>query len=430
MTAWLLAVLMLLTTGAAANAQDEPRELVVANPTKLTGMFFTDRWGNTTSDVDVRTLLHGLNTVAHHGDGSLGINPTVVKHHHRVADAQGNVTYTLTLWDDLRFSDGSPITARDYAGSVLLLAGPQLRALSHSDSRSYEAILGYEAYAQGKSPALQGLRLLDEHALSLTIDAAFLPYYYELNLIDIVPYPMEVLLPGIQLTDDGQGLAFDGNVNQQALQDRLFGDNGYVSHPAVSAGPYRLLSYDAAAGEAAFERNPFYKGDHQGQRPSIERIRLTEARNDEMVDALLAGQVDLINKMTWHQAIVQVRRAAVQKKIQVQDYDRRGLAFVVFAGDEGPTASLSLRRAIASLVNRLRIVEQALRSNGKPVYGYYGLGQEMARGRERELQQLLDLYAYNANQAETAGGGWLGLRRKWPRDEHGPGRTALQIRGQ
>ena len=36
-------------------------ELIVGNPTPMDGKFFTYCWGNATSDIDVRYLIHGYN---------------------------------------------------------------------------------------------------------------------------------------------------------------------------------------------------------------------------------------------------------------------------------------------------------------------------------------------------------------------------------
>ncbi len=413
-TAGLLALFMMFSCISPTIAQEEPRELVVANPTKVSGMFFTNRWGNNTSDIDVRTLLHGLGTVAYRGDFDRLINPTVVKAYHRAQDTQGHVTYTLTLWEDLRFSDGSPITAKDYAASVLLQASPELMVISRSDSRSYDYLLGFDAYISGESPRLLGLRLLDEYVLSLTIDKAYLPFYFELNLIDIVPYPLEVLLPGMALTDHEDGLGFAEPINQDALEKRLLGDQGYLSYPTVTSGPYRLVSYQPENGEVQVEKNPYFKGDYQGQTPSIERVRFVEAKNETMLSQLLQGQVDLLNKMTWHTAVSQARAQANRGTIQIQGYDRRGLAYLSFTCDEGVTASQRVRQAVASLVDREGIIREALASNGKPVYGYYGIGQELVIGKEDQLKELLHLYPTNYAAAEK-----LLVEDGWSLDENG-----------
>ncbi len=38
---------------------EEPTHLTVGNSTKVSGSFFTTQFGNNTSDIDVRYMLHG-----------------------------------------------------------------------------------------------------------------------------------------------------------------------------------------------------------------------------------------------------------------------------------------------------------------------------------------------------------------------------------
>ena len=118
-----LLVLLLLCTAAAAeeNAGRPSGRLSVGNPTPMRGEFFTSMWGNATSDIDVRDLLHGYNLTLWNGHfGAFRTDPTVVSQISSQDDAAGNRTYTLYLQHDLLYSDGSPITARDYAFTWLL----------------------------------------------------------------------------------------------------------------------------------------------------------------------------------------------------------------------------------------------------------------------------------------------------------------------
>lgn len=407
LTAWLTAILLLAGSGAAL-AQGEARELVLANPTKLSGAFFTDQGGNNSADIDVRLFVHGQGTVAYLREDIQAVNRTIVKNHTRTLDAQGNATHTFTIWEDLKFSDGSAVTARDFAGSILLQASPELLQITGWEQAPYAALVGQEAFNSGASDALIGLRLLGDYAFSLTIQAKALPNYNELSLVDVIPYPMAVLLPETALRDSGHGLGFSPKIDGDALAAAMLGDAGYISHPSVSFGPYRLLSYDAALGEARLARNPYYKGDETGGKPAIERIRLVEAVNETMVGRLKHGEIDVINKIAWHDAIVEAQAAFQRKELQLQAYSRRGLAYIIPSGDEGPTGSVLLRRALASLVDRERIIQKALRSNGLPVYGYYGVGQEMALGREAQLKEALHLYPFSPAAAEKllAEDGW------------------------
>ena len=102
---------------AAAAEQEEvefPEELIVGHPTVTKGDFFTELFGNDTADIDVRALIHGYNLVNwDQNQGTYVIDPSVVKEYSVELDADGNKTFKLMLWDDLMYSDGTPITTWD-----------------------------------------------------------------------------------------------------------------------------------------------------------------------------------------------------------------------------------------------------------------------------------------------------------------------------
>ena len=78
----------------------------------------------------------------------------------------------------------------------------------------------------------------------------------------------------------------------------LDAETGYLSHPSVVSGPYRLVSFDAATGTAEFEINEFYKGNSAGQTPRIERLVYKNVTNETMISELASGEIDLLNKVT------------------------------------------------------------------------------------------------------------------------------------
>ena len=47
-----------------------------------------------------------------------------MKEHKEEIDEEGNKTFTITINDDLKFSNGEPITAKDYLVFTLALASP------------------------------------------------------------------------------------------------------------------------------------------------------------------------------------------------------------------------------------------------------------------------------------------------------------------
>ena len=103
-------------TDEAENAAEvmpaDLEHLVVGNTTPMRGQFFTEMWGNSTTDIDVRTLLHGYNLVMWNaGMGSFLPDESVVAGIDYLIDEQGNKSYIIALYDDLYWSDGTPITA-------------------------------------------------------------------------------------------------------------------------------------------------------------------------------------------------------------------------------------------------------------------------------------------------------------------------------
>ena len=68
---------------------DEPTHLTVGNTTKVPGGFFTELWSNNTSDIDVRTMLHGYNTVVWDSQVEYITDPQVVRDVSTATTAEG-----------------------------------------------------------------------------------------------------------------------------------------------------------------------------------------------------------------------------------------------------------------------------------------------------------------------------------------------------
>ena len=103
-------------------------ELVVGNPTPMDGKFFTGMWGNSTTDIDVRTLVNSYYlTIWSYDTGIFEANPVAVEGAVVVVnDEEGYRKYVFQIADDLYYSDGTKITAWDYAFSVLFQAAPEI----------------------------------------------------------------------------------------------------------------------------------------------------------------------------------------------------------------------------------------------------------------------------------------------------------------
>ena len=155
-------------------------ELVVGNPTPMDGKFFTGMWGNATTDIDVRTLVHSYYlTIWGYDTGFFRANPVTVAGLSVTEDAKQYRKYRFQLADDLFYSDGTRITAWDYAFSVLFQIAPEISELGGLPmALSY--LEGYEEYVSGKVPYLSGVRVTDDLKIEFSVKPEALPYFFEL----------------------------------------------------------------------------------------------------------------------------------------------------------------------------------------------------------------------------------------------------------
>ena len=83
--------------------------------------------------------------------------------------SNGGKTYTFHLREDAKFHDGRPVTAQDFEWSLDRIADPATEA-TLADTFLGD-IVGWDDKVQGRATTLEGVRVIDDHTLSITIDA-------------------------------------------------------------------------------------------------------------------------------------------------------------------------------------------------------------------------------------------------------------------
>ncbi len=419
--AWLLVLVLLLSLGASAFAAEEgfeneddlavPADLIrqmgysaayavaqgvnpddivfydhvtVANTTQLHGDFFTDLWGNATSDMDVRNFLHGYNLVRWDGNnGMFTTDPAVVSAIAVTENAAGDKTYTFTLNDSLRYSDGSPITAWDYAFTFLLTMSDEIQGAGAVPYRR-DFIVGSGNFRSGARDILSGVRVPADNTIAITLSSEYLPFFYEMGLLSCNPYPISVIAPGVSVYDNGAGVylansngAGGAPVYSTDLLNRTINDpvNGYRTHPSVVSGPYLLTGFDGVT--ADFTRNPYYIGNADNELPLIEKVTYTLANNAGMIDKLEAGEYDVLNKVTDASSITGGLSLIADGDVAMSSYPRSGLSFALFTCENPTVSSAAVRQAIALCMDRDDVVSAYTGNYGLRVDGFYGVGQWM-----------------------------------------------------
>ncbi len=75
------------------------------------------------------------------------------------------LTYTFTLKDGIKFSDGKPLTTEDIAFTYMTIAHPD-----YNGPRAYavNTMVGYEDFHTGKKSTFDGIKVIDEKTISFT----------------------------------------------------------------------------------------------------------------------------------------------------------------------------------------------------------------------------------------------------------------------
>ena len=384
-----LAGILLLMTAAGLGTADEKgiswtkesrARLRVGNPTAMRGRFFTTMWGGTTSDLDAQDLLHGYSPVRYDiGLSRFRFDHSIVQDGASLDDQEGNRTYLLVFYDDLKWSDGTPITAADYAFSILLCMDPVI-AETGGKPMDYSWITGAEEYLNHQSPTLSGLRIMSDQMLGIKVRREALPYFYELSRLAIHPYPAAVITPGITAQDDGNGAYLSEPLTAEMIQETVMDpESGYLTHPSVVSGPYTLENFDGET--ARFTINPYFKGTEEGMIPRIGKLEYTVADNADMIEQLTQKKFGLLNKVTLSESIQKGihNRDNNTHAFAMDNYARIGLTELWFMESSPLVQDLNVRKAIANCFDREGYVRDYTWSYGMKMDAFCGMAQWMFR---------------------------------------------------
>ena len=100
-------------------------QLIIGNTTELSGDWGDAQWTNNAADKDIRDLIGGYSPVALTRNAEYVYDENVAKVT-TTANADGTKTFTFDLAQDLKWNDGTAITAKDYVAEILLFSSPMI----------------------------------------------------------------------------------------------------------------------------------------------------------------------------------------------------------------------------------------------------------------------------------------------------------------
>ena len=417
----IIAAALLLLTAAVVSAEDA-HQLIYGASTEISGDFAPGAlWTNNVTDALIRSLTNDYDCVASDRGGALMVNPTVCEGIENEMNKDGTKTFTITIKDGLLFNNGEPITIKDFVWLTAFASSPVATELG-AKVTTYMMLKGGQEYYNGTAATISGLRMLDDRTFQFTVNADYVPYYFDLAYAGAGASSMKYWLgDAVDLKDDGEGVYFTG-LTKEAVEKQLEYARFHAGEDRVTAGPYNLVEYDKGAGQAVLVRNEYYQGNFEGQKPSIDKIIITRAEDATWVDGLKTGAFnfyDSINRGTKINTAIDLIEDEANKAVLGYGYDYvrfdpSGYTELVLQSDFGPTQFPAVRQALAYLMDRNEIANTICQGWGTVVNGPYSSAMWMTQEAEEWLDENLNSYAYDPEKAVE-----LLIEDGWIYDENG-----------
>ena len=424
------------TKADTAAAPTAPNRAILGSVTELSGDFRYPGWGGSSagaSDQDIQKLTIGYGTMETNQGGAYVWNETAVKDHTETDNDDGTATYTVTINEGLTFSDGTPITAANYLAQVMAFSTPVAVAAGMPGTMG-QSFVGYKEFnaytgeeAEGTSKIFSGIRLLDEYTFSVTVSSNYLPYYFAYTYAAFDPAPLGLWLgDGVEIKDDGEGCylsdAFYAKDDAgEYVTTAHLNESRYDVSTYPFSGAYVITDWDQGTKQCTLTINPEFKGNFEGQTPSIETIVYVFVVSETQLEQLKTGAVDVLSGITGGDDTKAALAIVDDVNFSEVHYQRAGYGKVEFECDFGPTMFPEVRQAITYLLNRTEFCQTFTGGYGVVVDGPYS--------PDFDDIELID-YTFSPDTAKKVleEGGWIYNSKGKPYVEGATGVDAVRYK--
>ena len=451
---WSVANALIDWKPTAGNAD---KKIIIGNTTELSGNLRHSTFGVSSpaaSDYDIDGLINGYSTVVANKVGDYQYDSTVVESHEDKVNEDGTRTFTVKIKNDLKFSDGTPITAKNFLYFLMAFSTPITATKEGGGSNTAgQAYVGYKEYSQfdgtndgkiiykkdkdGKdttdvdytiSKKFKGVRLIDEYTYSLTATEDYATYFYGITLAGLSPTAKAMYMGNNDVKDDGDGCYI---VEAENAADKFYNTKtegevtsytfaSYIRKSATNTnqegeakipftGAYKIDNYDKAKKECTLVRNDQYKGNFENQKGGFDKIVYVNIVSETQLTQLEQGDVNVVAGITGGtdtDAALKLVRDNPDSFASV-DYARAGYGKLGFRSDFGPVMFQEVRQAIAYSIDRPAFAKQFNGGYGGVVDGPYYTGAWMYKEAVKEGMKL-DVYTASVDSAIEVleDGGW------------------------
>ncbi|PGC83376.1 ABC transporter substrate-binding protein [Bacillus toyonensis] len=244
------------------------------------------------------------------------------------------LTYTFHLRKDLKFSDGSPLTADDVAFTLTLLHD---KAYEGEIDISQYAVKGgkeYKEYKEGKATSIEGIQVVDPQTIKITTE--------KVNSQAIF------VLGGTVLSKAYYGKDYKQNTSLDYLKE-LYGK-------PIAAGPYKFEKYIPGQ-EVRFVANEnYYAG-----KPKIPNFIYKITSGDTKLQLFQTGEVDYTGLGTGDEILEQAKGLEFAN-IQIET--AASFSYIYMNNNKPYLKDKKVRQALIYGLDRKKYVDTALKGYG------------------------------------------------------------------
>jgi peptide/nickel transport system substrate-binding protein len=271
--------------------------------------------------------------------------------------AQDGKSVTFYLRKGLKWSDGTPLTAKDIYFTFKSTMDTRTAAAPGPTS----IIKGYQDFRDGKIDAPQGLVIVDDSTFRLDFDSPNAGFVPSISFLGFQILPEHIL----------------GSVDPKQLEQHPFFQN-----PTVGSGPFTFVKYETDQ-YVQVDRNPNF----WGPRPKLDRIFVHIATSDVATAQLQKGEI-----LHTQISVTDTDTLKNAPGIKVANKPAAGI-FVMAPLVDGPKFSdKRVRQALVYAIDRQGIVDQVLKGYGRVVNSHI-IGPDWA------INPNLNKYEYNPDKA-------------------------------
>ncbi|MEV5110730.1 ABC transporter substrate-binding protein [Bacillus sp. LBA3-1-1.1] len=241
------------------------------------------------------------------------------------------LTYTFHLRKDLKFSDGSPLTADDVAFTLTLLHD---KAYEGEIDISQYAVKGGKDYKEGKATSIEGIQVVDPQTIKITTEK--------------VNSQTLTALGGPVLSKAYYGKGYKQNTSLDYLKE-LYGK-------PIAAGPYKFEKYIPGQ-EVRFVANEnYYAG-----KPKIPNFIYKITAGDTKLQLFQTGEVDYTGLGTGDEILEQAKGLQFAN-IQIET--AASFSYIYMNNNKPYLKNKKVRQALIYGLDRKKYVDTALKGYG------------------------------------------------------------------